>query len=174
MLGTLNWSLGIGKTRKTMEYLERTIRHFLYKFVGIIALFAFVAVFYLFKQWEARMAAITGIISFVYFVEKQKLEELHLFRDLFKEFNERYDNINEELNRIVANDGELSKEDRDTLFNYFNLCGEEYLYYSEGYVLPSVWKAWKNGMKTFFADKRVRNLWDEDPAADSYYGFNPD
>jgi len=170
----LNGPFEIGEVAKTMEYLERMIKRFLYKFVGVIAVFAFVAVLCIYRSWEVRMTAITGIISSVYFVQKHRLEELHLFKDLFKEFNERYDNINEELNRIVASDGELSKEDKDTLFNYFNLCAEEYLYYKEGYVLLSVWKAWENGMKIFFSDQRVGRLWDEERATNSYYGFKPD
>lgn len=50
-----------------------------------------------------RFVTITGgFISFFYVVQKQKLEELQTFKELFNEFNRRYDKLNEKLNRIVT------------------------------------------------------------------------
>jgi len=152
------------------------MKHLLYKHFEITMICLFVVVLCIAVTcvtWQIRISLITGIISFAYFVQKHKLEELHLFTKLFKEFNERYDNLNEKLNRIILSDSKLSPEDRDTLFNYFNLCGEEYLYYKEGYILPIVWKAWKNGMKIFFSNEKVKDLWYKERPTDSYYGFEP-
>src|SRR5205807_5014092 len=58
------------------------------------------------------------------------VEEGKLFRELFCDFNHRYDQLGQELNRIYYGDDQtpLSYEDIDTLYRYFNLCGEEYLY----------------------------------------------
>lgn len=114
-----------------------------------------------------------ALISSVFFLQKHKLEELRLFTELFKEFNERYDNLNDKLNKRILKNGDLSTEDKIILFDYFNLCGEEYLYYKEGYILPNVWKAWNNGMKVFFKDERIKKLWDEECKTESYYGFKP-
>jgi hypothetical protein len=121
--------------------------------------------------WQIRTTLVGGIISCAYFVQKHKLDELQLFKELFKEFNERYDALNEELNRILLSEKKLDNKDKDILFNYFNLCGEEYLYYKEGYILPSVWKAWRNGMRIFFQDKKIKELWKEECKTDSYYGL---
>jgi len=149
------------------------MKHLIYKSFWIIVFCLFVFVLYIDITWRIRISLITGIISFAFFVQKHKLEELHLFTKLFKEFNERYDKLNEKLNQIISSNSELTMEDKDTLFNYFNLCGEEYLYYEEGYILPRVWKAWKNGMKIFFSNEKVKDLWNKECLTDSYYGFKP-
>ena len=77
---------------------------------------------------------------------------MKLFRDIFEECNKRYDDLNERLGLIVNgnNEQELTLEERQTLIVYFNLCGEEYLYYQQGYILPSVWDAWRKGMSWYF------------------------
>jgi hypothetical protein len=51
--------------------------------------------------------------------------------------------MNEVLNGIVNGpaDQSLKPEERTILNDYFNLCGEEYLYYTQGYIFPAVWKA---------------------------------
>lgn len=93
---------------------------------------------------------------------------------MFKEFNSRYDTLNEDLNRIKSETEQfrvLNKDDRDILYNYFNLCGEEFLYCAEGYILPDVWKVWHEGMKYYFSDERINALWREEKKRNSYYGF---
>jgi len=104
------------------------------------------------------LATLLGtLLSLLYFLQKQRLEETKLFREIFAECNERYDKMNELLNAIVdgPNNQPLQSEERTTLNDYFNLCGEEYLYYSQGYIFPSVWKAWHNGMKYFIKNPRI-------------------
>ncbi len=117
-----------------------------------------------------------GIISFTFAVQKQQLEEVRLFKELFKEFNERYDNQNDDLNCIPNQpaDEPLSPNEKKILFNYFNLCGEEYLYFKRGFIYPEVWQAWKNGMIIFQKNLRIKKLWDEELKTGSYYGLNFD
>jgi len=116
--------------------------------------------------------AIGAIVSFIYLVQKQKLEELKLFRELFKDFNERYDGMNEKLARIVEKtDDEVSSEERETLIDYFNLCGEEHLYFQRGYIDPAVWHAWLNGMKEIVSVRRINTVWEKEKRTDSYYGL---
>jgi hypothetical protein len=94
--------------------------------------------------WTLLAPLITCTISFVYFIQKQKIEELRLFKELFQEFNDRFDNLNDDLNRICENgiDPKNKRKDIQKLYDYFNLCGEEYLYYRKGYIFPEVWEAW--------------------------------
>src|SRR5690554_7389731 len=48
------------------------------------------------------IATVAGsVLSVIYFIQKQRLEELKLFRELFKEFNARYDGMNENLASII-------------------------------------------------------------------------
>lgn len=154
------------------------MKHFVYKYFGIISVCLFSAVIVItvcfMDTWEKGIPLMVAVISSVFLVQKHKLEELRLFTDLFKDFNERYNELNEDLNDIIKpNNKVLSDDEIDTLFDYFNLCGEEYLYYKEGYILPCVWKAWKNGMKVYFENDRVKKLWDEECKTESYYGFKP-
>ena len=157
----------------------------LFKYYAIISAFAFVATLFLFGilrvnchpfNWPALAAILGGIISFTFAVQKQQLEEVRLFKELFKEFNERYDKQNEDLNCIFNQSVEkpLSPDETKTLFNYFNLCGEEFLYFQRGYIYPEVWQAWKNGMRFFRKNPRIKNLWDAELQTDAYYGLGFD
>ncbi|HMC28426.1 MAG TPA: hypothetical protein VKM56_11600, partial [Verrucomicrobiae bacterium] len=106
-------------------------------------------------------------------VQKQQLEEIRLSKELFEAFNKRYDALNEDLNRIYREpfDGPFTNQETDTLFNYFNLCAEEYFYFREGFIHPQVWQAWNNGMKFFRRKQRIRKFWDEELVNNSYYGM---
>jgi hypothetical protein len=127
------------------------------------------------QNWQ-EAAAILGA-PFVFFItlQKQKTEELQLFAALFEKFNNRYDELNEVLNALAAEEenAPLTSDQQNALFNYFNLCAEEWFYYSQGYIYPEVWRAWENGMRHFFNHPRVQHLWKNDPGKDSYYGFVP-
>lgn len=103
------------------------------------------------------------------------MKRFSYLQELFEEFNSRYDGVNESLNQILQgnNRQELTPGEINTLYDYFNLCGEEYLYYKEGYIYPEVWRAWCNGMKLFFQNKRIKGVWEKEFLTDSYYGFNP-
>jgi hypothetical protein len=112
-------------------------------------------------DWRLLLTPVWSLVSFVFFVQKQKLEELKMFKELFTEFNRRYDAMNEPLNKIAyANPSEeLTVQKTSVLFDYFNLCGEEYLFYKRGYIDPVAWKAWHNGMKFFYKSPRINALW---------------
>ena len=177
----------------------KAVRHRKYEYLCVIlgvllVLLIPVVVFFIAKDltddWKRFIPSLVAFISLVFFLQKHRLEKLRLFTDLFKEFNERYDKLNDDLNKIRKNhpkplekfDSEFkansnhkdAKGVEDVLFDYFNLCAEEYLYYKRGYILLEVWEAWENGMKTFFKDDRIRELWEEDKdRTNSYYGFEP-
>jgi hypothetical protein len=87
----------------------------------------------------------TGL-AFIYFVQQQKLAETSLFKELFTEFNQRYDSLNEKLVALRGETSELTPEKKGIVLDYFNLCAEEYLFYKEGYIYPEVWTAWCRGM----------------------------
>jgi len=125
------------------------------------------------KEPVASVAAMAGaVLSLLYFVQKQRLEEVRLFRELFKEFNERYDAMNDRLARIRdIDDGEFAQGEAQLLIDYFNLCGEEYLYFSKGYIPPSVWEAWYLGMQQTISCPRINELWRGECAGGSYYGL---
>lgn len=127
-------------------------------------------------DWTLSITILGGIFSFVFLVQKQRLEDLRLFKELFSEFNQRYSSLNEKLNGIIEEKNSnqpLSQIKVNALYDYFNLCGEEYLFYKEGYVLQQVWEVWVDGMAFFYeADARIRELWEKELDINPYYGFS--
>ena len=116
----------------------------------------------------------SGLASF-YFFHRQKLAETRLMKELITEFNGRYGALNERLNLILEQGKKhpapkLSPCERATLYDYFNLCAEEYLFKDLGYIDSRVWKAWDEGMQTYAEDSRICALWDQEKKG-SYYGF---
>ena len=124
---------------------------------------------------ELLLSGIGAVAGFTYFLYRQHLDDTKLFKELFVEFNKRYDKLNDALNKIRFGPlgGDLSAMEQKALFSYFNLCAEEYFFYKAGYIDEQVWKSWHKGMGDFFKHPRIRNLWDQDCQSDSYYGFRP-
>jgi hypothetical protein len=115
-------------------------------------------------QRTLALTSLGAVLSLAYFLQKQKLDEIKLFKDLFVEFNERYKNLSAGLAALDA--GAIGK--------YFDLCAEEYLFYKRGYIHPDAWRAWVNGMRFVFANEPVRMKWQSeltDVKQSSYYGF---
>lgn len=117
---------------------------------------------------------ITGIIavalSLCYFAQQQKLAETKLFKELFTEFNNRYDAMNGRLSSIPA-ESPVNIQDRQTIIDYFNLCSEEYLFRKEGYIHDEVWTAWCRGMSEYFGKEPFFSIWKEEEKNGSYYGL---
>ena len=157
--------------------MNHQIKRFLLKFYPLISISMFIGAILSFifgpLTWQALAVIEGGVVSFALSVQKQQVEEVRLFKALFETFNERYDVLNEELNRIYREpfDGPFMNQETDTLFNYFNLCAEEYFYFREGFIHPHVWQAWNNGMKFFRRNHRIRKFWDEELVNNSYYGM---
>ncbi len=126
-------------------------------------------------DWKILLTIVGTLLSFVYFIQKQQLDEAKFSNELFIRFNQKYDDLNGRLNDILENQKglkELEVHEIDALNDYFNLCGEEYLFYRRGYIYPEVWKSWVAGMKIFYDDQRIQNLWSKELDSQSYYGLN--
>jgi len=123
-------------------------------------------------QREALIGStIGGVLGFCYFAQKQKLEELRLFNELFRDFNRRYDRMNGRLEGICTGNSVHGTELKKALMDYFNLCAEEYLFFKEGYIHPQVWQSWCRGMLYYLRNSRIRQVWNEEMISDSYYGL---
>jgi hypothetical protein len=125
-------------------------------------------------DWPVALTLVVGLFTFAYTVQKQELEESKMFRDLFCDFNRRYDEMDPQLNEILWEDDKkkaLSSLQKDTLNRYFNLCAEEFLYFRKGYIDPRVWDAWIKGMTIYCQNMRIREFWLAELQTDAYYGF---
>lgn len=119
--------------------------------------------------------SITGsVAALVHFLYMQHSGNTDRFINLFREFNVRYDRLNEALNELVLRDrgSLLSLADKQVLFDYFNLCAEEFLYFKSGYIDAEVWRSWLSGMRLVAAKADLRRLWEEELSTGSYYEFS--
>lgn len=131
------------------------------------------------KFWQPKnvlelFIAVVGIsAAFVHFLYKQHHQDTQMFVSLFEKFNNRYDDLNEKINAIVSRpiNSPLTTEHVNTLYDYFNLCAEEHLFYEAGYIDERVWQAWLRGMCSFLKDSEVLQLWKQEITTGSYYHF---
>lgn len=146
-------------------------KHYVWVILASLLISVFIIIFNIEKPLTS-LATLTGIaLSTIYFVQKQKLEEIKLFKELFTEFNERYDKLNDKIedikSKIITDSGEIHKK----LDDYFNLCSEEYLFYNEGRIHNLVWRSWCRGMKEHLSNDIIKGYWEKAQNEDSYYGL---
>lgn len=125
---------------------------------------------------ELMLSVVGAIATFVHFLYSQHNANTDRFMRLFREFNQRYDKLNNQLNSIVHRSGEpiVDPADHQTLYDYFNLCAEEFLYAEAGYIDAEVWLSWLKGMRYYASFSEVRRIWSRELAQGSYYGFSLD
>jgi hypothetical protein len=114
---------------------------------GALATAALVGFFLIPNQLQSAqllLSVIGGIAAFFHFLYSQHNSNTDRFIKLFQEFNARFDKLNDQLNRIYLSSTILISDEKDlqTLYDYFNLCSEEYLYFKSGYIDQEVWKSW--------------------------------
>jgi hypothetical protein len=128
-----------------------------------------------YRDWGVIIPGVAAVLSLSYFLQKQWVDEAQLCKELFNSYNQRYDELN---NRLVAvrqaadHDNELTTENRQVLYDYFNICGEEYFWFTEGHIYRRIWRTWLRGMQENYAVPVIKTLWVEELAKGSYYGLN--
>lgn len=119
----------------------------------------------------ALAAVVASVLSVSFFAQQQKLAEMNLFKQLITEFTQRYDRINGTLEAIGRAGRAHSPDEQQAVVDYFNLCAEEYLFFSEGYIHRRVWRSWCRGMLYYFEKAPFRDLWATESLTESYYGM---
>ena len=147
----------------------------------ILTAISFAIVIYLiwYKQVNTAMAiGIMGVfVSFYFGILKYKLENDKIFKDLFVTFNERYnDELNDLLNTLrIEEDRVLKNNEIKLIVDYFNLCAEEYLWYSRNRIPTTVWLAWKAGIMENLKINQVKEVYLQETktknAQKSFYGL---
>lgn len=92
-----------------------------------------------------------------------------LEKELFTEFNKRYDKLNEWLEMVVQfeNLKQLQEHEKSDLIryklnDYFNLCAEEFYWYNKGRINPMIWTSWKKGMDSWYTYDVIREAWEDE------------
>lgn len=159
--------------------MNNPIRQFFFRWYWLLALLlACVAIVMFFtqsveKRWEISAATAGTAAGLIYFVQKQKLEEIRLFHELFTTFNERYRQLHERLTCISRRSStDIRERDEGEILDlYFNLCSEEYLFYEQGRILPDVWRTWCRGMLSYLRIAHIGDYWQQQEQTNFHYGF---
>jgi hypothetical protein len=125
------------------------------------------------KRWQIVLTLIGASAAFVHFLYSRHIEEMRLLKELFTDFNKRYDSLNDALNAIVMRPDsmELSDVDIRVLYDYFNLCAEKFYFYKSGYIPKEVWFSWRRGIQFYAEFPGILGLLRSELMSDSYYGL---
>lgn len=135
---------------------------------------ALLAAFLTQKQFfkQNLISAIRMLGGFFVLSYTQHLQSTQFFKELFTEFNARYNAINEKLARISSADTDLDEDERNLLIDYLNLCSEEYYFYASSYIDPGAWESWRRGIQAYLRVPKIRAFFQEELKNGSYYGIN--
>ncbi len=138
-------------------------------FTLLISLLAISIVFvtYLLINYDEKilLGAVGITITFYFGVTKVQIENDRFFKELFRDFNERYSELNKPLYDIagsIKTKEMLSFEEKDTIYDYFNLCAEEYYWFKKNRISNDVWKSWKSGMDFWYEKPIIKNMWEDE------------
>lgn len=128
----------------------------------------------------------TGIIITAYYSwHSKKIADEQMLKQLFTEFNNRYDLLNNYLVIIeqkypsaeLLDKAENAAELKQKVIDYFSLCAEEFYWFRhKKRIEPLIWKSWQAGMNYWYNKVPViRSLWEKEVAVNgkaSYYITN--
>lgn len=135
------------------------------------------------KAFTPAFLGIIGVvITLIFSISNKKLNNQKMEKELFTEFNKRYDELNDSLSMledsITIDDLKktLSKVENKTLYNvvidYFNLCAEQYYWKNKKRISKEIWEAWHAGMMYYYNTYPVvRELWKEEIKGDGYKSY---
>lgn len=118
---------------------------------------------------DALILSTAGFVMTAYYSwHSKRIANHQMMKDLFTEFNQRYDCLNEDLELIHKHYGsleDLKKSEhfdhyRSVVIDFFNLCAEEYYWYRKGRIDKNVWRSWHVGMNSWYrSSKVIEDLW---------------
>lgn len=120
------------------------------------------------------------LISNKYQQKNREISDDRMMKELFTEFNNRYDGLNDTLAFLEKQNWTLpelelgeNQKYQDDVIDFFNLRAEEYYWYKKGRIDQKVWKARHSGMNYWVNEvEAVRELWENELKANektSYY-----
>ena len=142
------------------------------------------------KSFGAIILAI--VASFLAYRHNKLTREIsndNLQKQLFTEFNSRYDKLNDLLRFVMEFSQEKEEEFMKALENemfgeftksyikfkindYFNLCSEEYYWYSKRRVDERIWSSWKKGMNDIYnSSSIIQNQWQDEIRNEGWKSF---
>jgi len=121
------------------------------------------------------------IITIVFNYKNNQLSNHKMQKELFTEFNKRYNDLNDNLNLLGSSSIDdfskwFSDEDRikikATIYDFFNLCSEEYYWKKEGRIPQKVWNSWYKGMNDIYnRSELISKMWDDECENEGYKSY---
>ena len=124
----------------------------------------------------------TLIISWWFSSNNLKINHQKMEKELFSEFNRRYDLLNDSLSNLsglntiedLKNTGSLieQKSMYNVVIDYFNLCSEQYYWHKNNRISPEIWASWNAGMKFYYDNYAVvKLLWKDEIKSSGYKSY---
>ncbi|MDO1514341.1 hypothetical protein Q2T41_16930 [Maribacter confluentis] len=135
------------------------------------------------------LASVASYLAYRHNKLTRELSNDNLQKQLFTEFNDRYDKLNEIIQFIL----DLSKEDiakykqsksedkigeytqafiKSKINDYFNLCSEEYYWFSKNRIDDRIWNSWEKGMNDIYnSSEIIRDQWKEEIQNEGWKSF---
>ena len=135
------------------------------------------------KLFITVFIGLIGVAITAYYARHtKKLAHEQMLKQLFTEFNLRYDKLNDYLVEVekhyktleLLNQAPNSSELKQKVIDYFSLCAEEFYWYKHKKRIDKLlWDAWQTGMNYWYNNVPVvRELWENEVALNgkrSYY-----
>ncbi len=154
------------------------ILNFIEKFQLFLIFFVCFIGFFFETYQTLFVGIIAGLIAICYERQKTKIEDQTFKREIFHRYNEKYNLLNDnlvDLSKISVNahlefysGGKSDLKDwieyiEDTknieytknIFDYLNLCAEEYYWHKKGFVEKEVWGCWHSGMISWYKKAKL-------------------
>lgn len=119
-------------------------------------------------------APFAAFLAAAFVFQRQRLEEERLSQRLFQELNARYRELNEPLRLLRDSGRPPSEAERSLLADYVDLCAEQHVFATKGYVETRVWRSWCAGMLRFLEHPALRDTFAEELAGRTHYGLTLD
>lgn len=135
------------------------------------------------------LAIVASCLAYRHNKLTRELSNDNLEKQLFSEFNARYDNLNDIILFVLNFTEEDIKKYKESTYedmfgvytkayikfkinDYFNLCSEEYYWYSKKRIDDRIWNAWEKGMTDIFNKSEIiSNQWEEEIQNDGWKSF---
>lgn len=118
--------------------------------------------------------------SIKHFNHTEKIANDRMLKELFTEFNQRFDRVNNKLDKISR----LSKKKWEKLepkkkeryegiiIDFFNICAEEYHWHYEGRINGNIWVSWSKGMNDIYdRSEIIQELWRNECKKEGYKSY---
>lgn len=117
---------------------------------------------------ESNPAFVIGffglIITGMNVLFSNRRENQKMAKELFVEFNTRYDLLNSKLESFVSGE-QKSKEQKGTradVIDYFNLCAEQYHWKKKKRIDKDIWNSWQAGMNYWYSHETIKSIWKDE------------